>query len=100
MRTVHETEALRPSDPVPKSMHNEKGKSGKLKIILKTPQSHSAAQDAESDADNATENERDDFTPLTDDLFSAEEQADPLETLHKKCRLRLKLTEQEGAQLH
>src|SRR5262245_61063544 len=100
MRTVHETEALRPSDPVPKSMHTEKGKSGKLKIILKTPQSHTTAQDDEADTDNAAETERDYFTPLTDDLFSAEEQADELETLHRKCRLHLKLTEQEGARLH
>ena len=49
MRTVHETEALRPSDPVPKSMQAT-GKSKNLKIIIKTPQSHAAGQDDDHEA--------------------------------------------------
>ena len=37
MRTVHETEALRPSDPIPKSMHPT-AKSSRLKLTIKAPQ--------------------------------------------------------------
>ncbi|RDW71936.1 hypothetical protein BP5796_07970 [Coleophoma crateriformis] len=37
MRTVHETEALRPSDPVPKSMQPA-NKGAKLKLTIKAPQ--------------------------------------------------------------
>ena len=37
MRTVHETEALRPSDPIPKSMQPA-NKSSRLKLIMKAPQ--------------------------------------------------------------
>lgn len=40
MRTVHETEALRPSDPIPKSMQPTKT-SRRLKLILKASQNPS-----------------------------------------------------------
>jgi hypothetical protein len=35
MRTVHETEALRPSDPIPKSMQPQVKTGNKLKIVIK-----------------------------------------------------------------
>src|ERR1700710_2144115 len=42
MRTVHETEALRPSDPIPKallaSMQSHPKLASKLKLVVKTPQ--------------------------------------------------------------
>lgn len=47
MRTVHETEALRPSDPVPKSMQPA-NKTAKLKLIIKAPQA-AASQTAPPD---------------------------------------------------
>lgn len=101
MRTVHETEALRPSDPVPKSMQAATGKSKNLKIIIKTPQSHVSGQDdAADDASQGDESSGDMFTPLTEEQgFSAEELNMPLERLVKLCRLQVKWAEEEGKQL-
>ncbi|KAL7628356.1 hypothetical protein AAE478_002558 [Parahypoxylon ruwenzoriense] len=87
MRTVHETEALRPSDPVPKSMQTQSGpKSGKLKIIIKTPQSHAAGQDDAVDDGDAAEDMSDFFTPLTEQQgFSSNELAMDIKILYKMC---------------
>jgi hypothetical protein len=102
MRTVHETEALRPSDPVPKSMQaGPAGKSSKLKIILKTPQSHAAGQDdAVDDGSVGDESGADMFTPLTEDQgFAPNELEMPLKRLAGLCKLQLKCTEKEAEQL-
>lgn len=103
MRTVHETEALRPSDPVPKSMQagGPAGKSSKLKIIIKTPQSHAAGQDdAVDDGSAGDEHMADMLTPMTQDQgFSPEELEMPLERLCKLCRLQVKWAEEDGEQL-
>ncbi|KAK3937186.1 hypothetical protein QBC46DRAFT_356874 [Diplogelasinospora grovesii] len=110
MRTVHETEALRPSDPVPKSMQsgNVSGaggrSSGKLKIIIKTPQSHAAGQDDAVDDGSIGDDSlaaaaaaNDMFTPLTEDQgFTPKEISMPLERLTKLCRLQVKWAEEEG----
>ncbi|KAH0424116.1 C2H2 finger domain-containing protein [Colletotrichum camelliae] len=101
MRTVHETEALRPSDPVPKSMQAGPTGKGKLKIILKTPQSHAAGQDDAID-DGADDDElsADLFTPMTEELgFTKEELDMPLERLHRLCRHQVKWAQQETANL-
>ena len=85
MRTVHETEALRPSDPVPKSMQSgPTGRTGKLKIIIKTPQSQSAGQDDGDDA-NGEVPPSECFTALTSELFTEEELELPLAKLWRKC---------------
>lgn len=103
MRTVHETEALRPSDPVPKSMQSggPAGKSSKLKIIIKTPQSHAAGQeDTIDDGNSGDESMAELFTQLTSkDGFAPKELAMPLEQLYKLCRAQLKWSEQDGEQL-
>ncbi|KAH6853882.1 hypothetical protein B0I37DRAFT_349280 [Chaetomium sp. MPI-CAGE-AT-0009] len=101
MRTVHETEALRPSDPVPKSMQAATGKSKNLKIIIKTPQSHAAGHDdAVDDGSAGDESSSDMFTPLTEEQgFAADEIKMPLERLMKLCRLQVKWAEEEGEQL-
>jgi hypothetical protein len=101
MRTVHETEALRPSDPVPKSMQSATGKSKNLKIIIKTPQSHAAGQDdSVDDGSVGDDSSADIFTPLTDEQgFSPKELAMPLERLTTLCRLQVKWAEEEGEQL-
>lgn len=104
MRTVHETEALRPSDPVPKSMQvaGPSGKSSsKLKIIIKTPQSHAAGQDDTVDDGTGGEDQASDlFTPLTEDQgFTRDELAVPLERLVKLCRLQVKWAEREAEEL-
>ncbi|SPQ18306.1 45ece14a-ca15-47e3-91b1-5194c1eed181 [Thermothielavioides terrestris] len=104
MRTVHETEALRPSDPVPKSMQGAAGagKTKNLKIIIKTPQSHAAGQDDAVDDGSAGDDSSaaDMFTPLTEDQgFTPQELAMPLERLAKLCRLQVRWAEEEGERL-
>jgi len=99
MRTVHETEALRPSDPVPKSMQTAGGTfrgSSKLKIIIKTPLSHAAGQDDSVD-DGSNGDEADFFTSLTEEQgFTKEELGMPLERLHGLCRMQAKWADAEG----
>ncbi|KAI1209424.1 uncharacterized protein F4807DRAFT_426667 [Annulohypoxylon truncatum] len=101
MRTVHETEALRPSDPVPKSMQTQSGpKSGKLKIIIKTPQSHAAGQDDAVDDGDAGSDMTDFFTPLTEQQgFSNNELAMDIKTLYKLCVANVKWAMKEGEAL-
>ncbi|KAK4105599.1 hypothetical protein N658DRAFT_417450 [Parathielavia hyrcaniae] len=101
MRTVHETEALRPSDPVPKSMQSATGKSRNLKIIIKTPQSHAAGHDDAVDEGSAgDESSGDMFTQLTEEQgFSPEEREMPLKRLLNLCRLQVKWAEADGEQL-
>ncbi|PHH60088.1 hypothetical protein CDD81_2132 [Ophiocordyceps australis] len=83
MRTVHETEALRPSDPVPKSMQAGPSKSSKLKIIIKTPQSHSTEDGAEASAGDDLASDA--LTALSPELFSSSELALPVDKLYRKC---------------
>lgn len=103
MRTVHETEALRPSDPVPKSMQSggAAGKTTKLKIIIRTPQSHAAGQDdAVDDGNSGDESSVDLFTQLSDkDGFSDRELNLPLEQLHFVCKKQVKWAEEDGERL-
>lgn len=103
MRTVHETEALRPSDPVPKSMQSggTGGKSTKLKIIIRTPQSHAAGHDdAVDDGNSGDENPAELFTQLTEkDGFEHRELAMPLKKLHTVCRAQVKWAEEDGEEL-
>ncbi|KAH8910748.1 hypothetical protein BR93DRAFT_287577 [Coniochaeta sp. PMI_546] len=109
MRTVHETEALRPSDPVPKSMQapgaggGPAGKSSKVKIVLKTQASHAAGRDDMDDSSANDENGSSpiqEFTPLTQDQgFTQKELSMPLERLHNVCRLQLRWAEEENGEL-
>ncbi|CAH0016133.1 unnamed protein product [Clonostachys rhizophaga] len=96
MRTVHETEALRPSDPIPKSMHGPGGKTNKLKIIIKTPQSHGPGGD---DGDDANGENADLYTALSKDLFSEEELSFSADKLYRKCYWEGKWAEEIGEQL-
>lgn len=109
MRTVHETEALRPSDPVPKSMQapgaggGPAGKSSKVKIVLKTQASLAAGRD---DVDDSSTNEENgdspvqEFTSLTEEQgFTPKELAMPLERLQGLCRMQLRWAEEETAEL-
>lgn len=99
MRTVHETEALRPSDPVPKSMHpaGPSGK-GKLKIIIKTGQSQNLGQD-DIDESSASEEHAEYFTPLTKELFDEGELAFSVDKLYRKCHWESKWAEETGEAL-
>ncbi|KAI1386863.1 uncharacterized protein F4822DRAFT_328457 [Hypoxylon trugodes] len=101
MRTVHETEALRPSDPVPKSMQTQSGpKSGKLKIIIKTPQSHAAGQDDAVDDGDTGSDMADFFTPLTKAQgFSSKELDMDIKSLYKVTVANLKWAMKESETL-
>ncbi|KAI1855479.1 hypothetical protein JX265_007685 [Neoarthrinium moseri] len=104
MRTVHETEALRPSDPVPKSMqqsHVGNGKGSKLKIVLKTPQSHSAGNDSSFDDGGDSEDIGSDFfTALTEQQgFTSKELQMDMESLWRLCVANVKWASEEGAVL-
>ncbi|KAK8131262.1 INO80 complex subunit 1 [Apiospora sp. TS-2023a] len=107
MRTVHETEALRPSDPVPKSMQTREPARGpnKLKIILKTqqPRASSSHDDAllGDDGDGSDDNMGSDFfTPLTEQqgFTDKELKMDP-EGLWKLCVAHLKWATGDGEAL-
>ncbi|KAK2589534.1 hypothetical protein QQS21_012786 [Conoideocrella luteorostrata] len=98
MRTVHETEALRPSDPVPKSMQSgPSGKSNKLKIIIKTPQSHGDDENGESL--NGDSGVSDFFTALPGDLFTSEELSFSVDKLYRKCYWESKWADEVGEAL-
>ncbi|KAH6685319.1 zinc finger protein [Plectosphaerella plurivora] len=103
MRTVHETEALRPSDPVPKSMQQAlpTGKS-KLKIIIKTPQSHATGLDGSLDGgEDDGELSADLLTPLTSEQgFTTEELDMPLQRLYKLCHFQVQWAKDESKKLH
>ena len=102
MRTVHETEALRPSDPVPKSMQSATGRGSKgPKIVLKNPQSHAAGHDDTADeGSGADDSSGDMFTALTEEYgFTPREQSMPLERLLRVCRLQVRLEEEEQKHL-
>lgn len=101
MRTVHETEALRPSDPVPKSMQSgPTGKGSKLKIIIKTPQSHAAGQDdGLDDTANGDGANSEYFTALTEGLFNPDELGFPVDKLYRKCYWEAKWAEDIGDSL-
>lgn len=98
MRTVHETEALRPSDPVPKSMQSgPASKSSKRKIIIKTPQSHgNGADDSMDEAVNGEDAKAEYFTALTSDLFTADELEFPVDKLYRKCYWEAKWADEVG----
>ncbi|ORY57540.1 uncharacterized protein BCR38DRAFT_461261 [Pseudomassariella vexata] len=104
MRTVHETEALRPSDPVPKSMqsHATGDKGPKVKIVFKTtPQSHATGQDDGADGGDRSEELRpEQMTALAEQQgFTTEElQKDP-ESLWKLCVAHIKWATTVGQEL-
>ncbi|KAJ1334128.1 zinc finger protein GLIS2 [Microdochium nivale] len=110
MRTVHETEALRPSDPVPKSMQHSNSSGGKgskqFKIILKTPSSHLGGgsghgDDSVDDTDGGDDAVGADFfTPLTEQQgFTQKELGMDLESLWKLCVANVKWGTADGETL-
>ena len=99
MRTVHETEALRPSDPVPKSMQTAgpAGRSSKLKIIIKTPQAHADGAEGLDGAVNGDGGSNAEyFTALTSELFSVDELGFPVDKLYRKCYWEAKWADEVG----
>lgn len=109
MRTVHETEALRPSDPVPKNYSSIPPKPQRLKLIVNAkPRSHSEANDdTEVDDDATVYNTENDigclpaapFAYPSDVQFTEEELALPPDQLFRLLRRQIHWTEEDGAEL-
>ncbi|CAG8960869.1 hypothetical protein HYFRA_00002406 [Hymenoscyphus fraxineus] len=96
MRTVHETEALRPSDPIPKSMQPAKS-SRKLKLNLKVAQSQLEEPQTEQ-ANGVTNGETasewtSSYPPELG--FTAEEEANGPEELYRYLRRQLRWAEED-----
>jgi hypothetical protein len=77
------------------------GKSSKLKIILKTPQSHAAGQDdSVDDSSNGDQSETHEITRLTPEMgFTERDLAMPVKKLHDLLRMQLRWAERDNAQL-
>jgi hypothetical protein len=113
MRTVHETEALRPSDPVPKNHSGPPFKPQRLKLIVNSKPPNSDPRGADSgDAsidDDATICASSDINPDTlpplpfeyppDIRFSDEELAMRPDELFKLLRRQVNWAQQEGSEL-
>jgi hypothetical protein len=98
MRTVHETDALKPAaDPTPKSTHGISAGKSKLKIIIKRAQSQ-GLDDSLDEAMNG-EDHADLYTVLSKDLFTDEELASSTQDLYRKCYWEAKWAEEIGESL-
>jgi hypothetical protein len=102
MRTVHETEALRPSDPIPKSMQpSAKTSSRRLKLIHKASQispDEDSSATANGDINGHASIDWSSAYPAELGLTSDEE-ARGTEQLYKHLRRELIWTEEESEQL-
>ena len=65
MRTVHETEALRPSDPIPKSMQPHIKSGTRLKLVIKQPHAADTQNQTQSLHRNLESNNSSDADHLT-----------------------------------
>ncbi|KAI9756719.1 MAG: hypothetical protein M4579_003720 [Chaenotheca gracillima] len=115
MRTVHETEALRPSDPVPKNHSNPApGRLPRLKLVFsaKPPEDLDQERDTDDDATIGTNTDIDNgasprhrptptyFEPYPEELeFSRDELALPTKELFRLLRRQLHWTEEEHLEL-
>jgi hypothetical protein len=97
MRTVHETEALRPSDPIPKS-HGPSSKTSKLKIIIKTGQGHGDDESMDGTV-NGDDPNSEYYSALSKDIFAADELSMPVDKLYRKCYWEAKWAEEIGDSL-
>lgn len=99
MRTVHETEALRPSDPVPKYMHNPQHTKARLKLLVKKEQETSDTSPAP--ATNGTSNGNTEFIGWTTSYppelgFTPEEEERSPEQLWQLLRRQIHWAQEEA----
>ena len=108
MRTVHETEALRPSDPVPKNYSSIPPKPQRLKLIVHSKPRDEGNGDTEVDDDatiySNTDAENDDppaapFEYPADVQFTEEELDMPPDRLFKLLRRQIHWSEEDGSDL-
>jgi hypothetical protein len=106
MRTVHETEALRPSDPIPKSMQPHVKSGTRLKLVIKQPQdSESQGQSPGAGRDSSYHEfpnlkpsvDGESFTTFSTELgFTPEELALGPKELYRLLRRQLHWVEEES----
>ena len=108
MRTVHETEALRPSDPVPKNYSSIPPKPQRLKLIVNSKPRDEGNGDTEIDDDatvySNTDAENDEppaapFEYPADVQFTEEELDMPPDRLFKLLRRQIHWSEEDGSDL-
>jgi hypothetical protein len=102
MRTVHETEALRPSDPIPKSMQpSAKTSSRRLKLILKASQISPDELSGEAENSNVNGDASMDWSSSypAELGFTSDEEGRGPEQLYKYLRRELIWIEEESEQL-
>jgi len=104
MRTVHETEALRPSDPVPRNYSSTHFKPQRLKLIINSKPPNASDPEIDDDAtiyDNSDVDNADaaPFEYPSDIQFSAEEIAMPPDELYRQLRREVRWSEQDGIEL-
>lgn len=95
MRTVHETEALRPSDPIPKGMQPS-GKNSRLKVTGKPPQAPTDGPHAAIGITNGVDIASWSSTFLGELGFTAEEEAKGSKDLWRFLRRQVHWAEEEG----
>ena len=103
MRTVHETEALRPSDPVPRGHSQAQVKPQRIKLVLKG-KIRGAQAEINNDPDESLFQDIDNATTapvslLKDTQLTEEELAMRPDQLYKLCRRQLHWSEEEGERL-
>ncbi|KAI9699063.1 MAG: hypothetical protein M1836_003252 [Candelina mexicana] len=111
MRTVHETEALRPSDPVSKHHSGAPAKLQRIKLTLSARPPNEEQRNGEEQIvdDDATipsspevavdDGPLSDFEPPSDVEFTDEELAMPIDQLARLLRRQVHWAEQEGERL-
>jgi len=103
MRTVHETEALRPSDPVPKYLHPQHSKA-RLKLLLKKDERQPDAPATPVTNGNGTTNGSPQFTGWTTTYpselgFTAEEEERSPDQLWRLLRRQIHWAQEEAEEL-
>ncbi len=98
MRTVHETEALRPSDPVPKSNPAAKSNS-RLKLFMKKEDDRATNSISPGPRSATMGPDQDGLTLLPIDMFTPEQLALPKDELFRLLRRELQWAEQEAKML-
>ena len=109
MRTVHETEALRPSDPVPRNHSTAGTKPQRLKLIVNAKPPEAEHEEAEADVDDdatiGTNEDNDaevllaEFQYPSDVEFTEEERRMPIDELYKLLRMQVHWSEETGKEL-
>ena len=104
MRTVHETEALRPSDPIPRGYNSAHFKPQRLKLIIKQPANGKADGDSNATQSPQLKGEEDETGTYEwpdggEGLFTKEESALPPSQLFRLLRRQVAWSEQAGKEL-